>query len=246
MTRHWFVTAFKTLAMPVMDAGPFVNAAGLPAHVALVCDGALVTPTTAISQTCVPGTMLTFDTLIVDGCVNVTVPTQPGERVTTGATVKRRPGGNVSVKAMPACAGEPIVLNRLNRIVAVSPGLMDSTANDFRNVGRPAAAPTVAVTALLVVVCDCPPICWLLDAVLLRTVPVGGGAAGTPLLIANAINKLSAKLIEVERRELLLFIVNYIVLIFTQNCSVMVWFCASGVVAAGDDCALIVPVKPAA
>lgn len=190
------VTAFKTLAMPVMEAGPLVNAAGLPAHVALVCVGTLVTPITAISHTCVPGAMLAFDTLIVDGCVNVTMPAQPGDRVTVGAAVKRRPGGNVSVKAMPACAGEPIVLNRLNRIVAVSPGLMDSTPKDFRNVGRPAAAPTVAVTTLLVVVCDCPPICWLLEAVLLSTVPVGGGAAKTPALIANAINKLSTKLIE--------------------------------------------------
>ena len=194
--------------------------------------------------------MLAFDTLIVDGWVNVTVPAQPGDRMAVGAAVRRKPAGNVSVKAMPACAGEPMVLNRLNLIVAVSPGLIDSTANDFRNEGKAAAAPTVAVTALLVVVCGEPPICWLLDAVLLSTVPVGGGAAETLLLITNAINKLSAKLIgladEQERREFLLslFIVNYIVLIFTQNCSVMVWFCASGVIAVGEDCALIVPVKP--
>ena len=135
-----------------MEAGPFVNAAGLPAQLALICVGALVTPLTEMSQTCVPGTMLAFDTLIVDGWVNVTVPAQPGDRMAVGAAVRRKPAGNVSVKAMPACAGEPMVLNRLNLIVAVSPGLIDSTANDFRNEGKAAAAPTVAVTALLVVV----------------------------------------------------------------------------------------------
>ena len=174
-----------------MAVGPFVNAAGLPAQLALVCDGVLVTPLTMMSQTWMPAAMLAFDTLIVDGCANVTVAAQPGDCVTVGAAVKRKPVGNVSVKAMPACAGEPTVLNRLNLMVALSPELMDSGVNDFRSVGEPAAAPTVAVTALLVVFCDKPPICWLLDAMLLSTVPEGGGAAGASLAIKLSENAVT-------------------------------------------------------
>lgn len=150
-TRHWLETPLAAFTIPEMAAGPLVNAGGLPAQLAFVCVGMLVTPLMMKSQTWVPAAIPTFERLIKDGCVNVTIPEQPGERVTVGVAVKRRPVGSVSVKAIPVCNGEPEVLNSLKESVVLSPGLIDSAPNTFVKVGGPASAPTVAVTALLVI-----------------------------------------------------------------------------------------------
>ena len=91
--------------MPEIEVGPFVNAAGLPAQLALDWVAALVetlvTPLIMKSQTCVPDAIPALVTVMVEGCVNATVPAQPGASVTVGAAVRRKPAGKVSVNAIP-------------------------------------------------------------------------------------------------------------------------------------------------
>ena len=102
-TKQRLVTPLLIFASPLMDAEPFVKAAGLPEQSGFSEFGPLlVTPAIVIKQTAPPAFITPLETLMVDGAVNATVALQPAPDIDDVAPGdNRNPLGSVSIKAIP-------------------------------------------------------------------------------------------------------------------------------------------------
>jgi hypothetical protein len=153
--------------MPEIDVGPFVNAGGLPAQVALAVPLS-VTPLMAMSQVATPAAIVPALKLIVDGAIRATLPVQPAPTTTPEAPGESfNPDGRVSVKAMPVCDGLPALLVRRKLRPTVLPAAIDALANAFVSTGTPPAgvAPTVMDVVFDDTDCNVAPTNCVLDAV---------------------------------------------------------------------------------
>jgi len=141
-TRQLAPTPLVRLARALMFAAPFVNAAGLPTQLALVCAARFVTPVTVIVHVGAPALIDTLENAIESGVPCVTTTTgagaapHPAPNVTVGAAeVKRRLDGSASVNAIPACAGLDPVFVRVKTSVVLALSAIETAPNAFVSVG---------------------------------------------------------------------------------------------------------------
>jgi hypothetical protein len=151
-TRQLFATPLVRLAVLLMFAAPFVNAAGFAAQLALACAARLVTPFTVIVQLAVPAIIDTPVNAIESGAptvIGLAPSTHPAPGVTVGAAVNLRLEGRLSVNAIPACAGFVPVFASVKMSVVEAPSAIVPAPNAFVSVGCAAVTTRqLGVTAL--------------------------------------------------------------------------------------------------
>ena len=189
-TRHWLVTPLLAFVSPLIEVGPFVNAAGLVVQSTFAA-AVLVIAFTAISQLAVPVFMVPAETVMVEGAVNVTVAEQPVPVTDAVApVVKRKPEGKVSTKAIPVCTGLPTEFLR-RKLSGVAPPLgIAAEAKLLVSVAK-VTEPTATLTGFVVLVCVTTPICWELVPMLVMIEPGGATAAPASDIEASANQKMT-------------------------------------------------------
>jgi hypothetical protein len=152
-TRQLLPTPLVTLAVPLMLAAPFVNAAGLAAQFAFVCAARFVTPVTVTVQLAVSASICTAENAIESGapCVTTLDPEHPAPNVTVGAAeVNRRLAGSASVNAIPVCSGFDPVFVSVKMSVVDPVSAIEAAPNAFVSVGCAAfTTRQLLVTALV-------------------------------------------------------------------------------------------------
>ena len=137
-TRQLLPTPLVRLAVPLMLAAAFVNAAGVAAQLAFVCAARFVTPVTVIVHEAVSAFIVTAENAIESGapCVTTLEPAHPAPNVTVGvADVNLRLAGSASVNAIPDCAGFVPVLVSVKMSVVDPLSAIETAPNAFVSVG---------------------------------------------------------------------------------------------------------------
>ncbi len=162
-TRHWSAELFAA-RVALTFAARLVNAAGLPAQLALVWVAWFVTPATVTVQLAVPPVIAMpvspESTRVPAVYAAVAGPEQPAEYATAGvAESNRSPVGSVSPSAMPDCAGLPPPLASVKTRLVVPASAMDAAPKVLATVGCTTASDwlvTPLVSPLAAVICAAP------------------------------------------------------------------------------------------
>jgi hypothetical protein len=153
-TRQLLPTPLVRLAVPLMLAAPFVNAAA--GHVGFVNDARFVTPVTVIVHEAVSAFICIAESAIESGapCVTTLDPEHPAPNVTVGvADVNLRLAGSASVNAIPDCAGFEPLLASVKMSVVDPLSAIETAPNAFVSVGCAAfTTRQLAVTAFVTLV----------------------------------------------------------------------------------------------